>query len=203
VDTTEIDEAIAKLDAIGGSRPLSPQVQAIYNQEQFSTIPNSEMDALSNQTLQSMQSTVGKEVQQANIAIAAVNTQALVTVKEVDTLTEVSKFKITGLETAANRLMRRVPGLHEVERLQKNILKFDIGNIGGIVSIVMIAYSLFMKLTSALAEQERIKAEFQTAVMDAQGFTSSSQLLIGRTPKPKLFRGTGAKLYHDNYKRNN
>jgi hypothetical protein len=152
------------------------------------------MDALSNQTLQSMQSTVGKEVQQANIAIAAVNTQALVTVKEVDTLTEVSKFKITGLETAANRLMRRVPGLHEVERLQKNILKFDIGNIGGIVSIVMIAYSLFMKLTSALAEQERIKAEFQTAVMDAQGFTTSSQFTNWQNTQTQAIQGYRSKI---------
>ena len=68
------------------------------------------------------------------------------------------KRKASGLNYSVRRVTTQIPGLreayHYVEAL-KRIERFGLMDIGGVVSVLMLAYTLYRQLTAMIDEQKR------------------------------------------------
>lgn len=82
---------------------------------------------------------------------------------------------IKGLETSANRIIRMVPGLREASRLQRSLSLLQTGNIAGVLGVIMLAYSLYRQISAMMEEQKKQQMEYRRDVMEARGFTLTSE----------------------------
>ena len=165
VDTSEIDAAIAKLEAalektgqLTGQTSSTSDVYTIPNSEMeqatakqnadFFTIPNSEMDDL---------------------------TSKAETAKQTADAVLSKGDEIKGLDGAASRVIRMIPGLREAQRIQRSIGLLSEGSLMGGLGLLMVAYSIYRQISAYLEEQKQQQAEYQKAIMDIRGFTTSAQ----------------------------
>jgi len=122
---------------------------------------------------------VGAGVAGLSTAQAKVN-QLKNDVKDTTSATEklMSLSKTTdvkGLQSAAYRISRMIPGLREANRLAVGLKNFSAGNVVGLVSIAFLILRIYQTIKSLLDAQRREQEQFRQDVIQMQNFTSVGQ----------------------------
>lgn len=122
---------------------------------------------------------VGAGVAGLSTAQAKVN-QLKNDVKDTTSATEklMSLSKTTdvkGLQSAAYRITRMIPGLREANRLAVGLKNFSAGNVVGLVSIAFLILRIYQTIKSMLDAQRREQEQFRQDVIQMQNFTSIGQ----------------------------
>ncbi len=73
--------------------------------------------------------------------------------------------EIKGLEQSAKRIVNMLPGLREAYQLQRSIKWLSTGNIVGIFGLVMMALNIYRAVSAMFEEQKKQQEEYQRAVM--------------------------------------
>lgn len=168
IQDSEIDAAIQKLNV------------ALTKKEQLTTAVNGSPQGYSGERDSGVIINSLVEAESAKIDVAQKqlsdfqNTTDSVTSK-VKTLLAGEGRKIKGVETSANRIIRMIPGLREANRLRRSIRQLSVGNISGVVTILMLALSIYRQVASMMEEQKRQQEEYKRSVMEIRGFTTSAQ----------------------------
>ena len=82
---------------------------------------------------------------------------------------------VKGLQSAAYRITRMIPGLREAHRLTIAMKNLSVGNLVGVVSLVLLVISIVRQVSAMLNEQKRQQEAYQQMVMEARGFTTLAQ----------------------------
>ena len=171
VDTTEIDVALAKLDAalervnsVSGAVAAKP---ALAEQSDFSAFWT-RIDAEAAEVKQKVDDTVTEG--EAKLALLKAKTA---TAKiEADMVIAQKAPKIKGIEQAVNRIINMIPVLDEADRLRTNLKILSAGNITGIIGILMLALTIYRQVVSMMEEQKRQQEEYRRQIMQLRGFTT-------------------------------
>ena len=171
VDTTEIDIALAKLDAaLARVNDVSRAVAAkpaLAVQSDFSAFWT-RIDAEAVKVKQKVDDTVTEG--EAKLAMLKAKTA---TAKiEADMVIAQKAPKIKGIEQAVNRIINMIPVLDEADRLRTNLKILSAGNITGIIGLLMLALSIYRQVVSMLEEQKRREEEYRRQVMQLRGFAT-------------------------------
>ena len=194
VDDSAIDAAIAKLDealrktaeVVGETPEVAIPQSAGANSVEFFTIPNSEVDS----EIASMKAKVAQAVAEAEEDLKAESAKASLTDAEMGNLVSNEEDRLRGLNYSVRRVTAQIPGLreayHYVEAL-KRIERFGLMDIGGVVSVLMLAYTLYRQLAQMMEEQKRQQAEYRQNVMAAQNFATTEQFIQWQTNQRQAF----------------
>ena len=160
VDTTEIDIALAKLDAaLARVNDVSRAVAAkpaLAVQSDFSAFWT-RIDAEAVKVKQKVDDTVTEG--EAKLAMLKAKTA---TAKiEADMVIAQKAPKIKGIEQAVNRIINMIPVLDEADRLRTNLKILSAGNITGIIGLLMLALTIYRQVVSMLEEQKRREEEYK------------------------------------------
>mgnify|MGYP000377393312 CR=1 FL=1 len=99
--------------------------------------------------------------------------------------------EIKGLESASSRIIRMLPGLREADRLKRSIGQISEGNVVGVLSLLMLAYSIYRQISSYLEQQKREQLEYQKAIMQTKNFTTAEQFQVWQADQNRAIRGFG------------
>ena len=163
MDDSEIDAAIAKLDeALAKTAQLTEQT---IEQEQIQIIPYSEMQNLEKPYMNApdfaaFYRNIDKEADAARL-------------KADDVLSKSDEIK--GLDSASSRIIRMIPGLREAQRIQRSLGALSEGSIMGGLGLLLVAYSIYRQISAMLEEQKKQAEEYRRMVMEARGFTLTSE----------------------------
>lgn len=83
--------------------------------------------------------------------------------------------EIKGLDSATTKILNRLPYLREARRLYSSIEAVSAGSVAGVVSLLLIAYTILQQVLRMQTDQERQRLEYKNAIMQAQGFTNTAQ----------------------------
>lgn len=180
IDTSEIDAAIAKLEGALEKTGQLTSGTASPEQGEFYTIPNSEMEQLNQPYMQTPD--LGGFYDN-------LDRQAEAAKKKADDLISTEGEEIKGLESASSRVIRMIPGLREAQRLKNSLGQISAGNITGVIGLLMLAYSIYRQISAMLEEQKQQQADYQKAVMEVRGLTTSAQFTSWKEGQRQTFEG--------------
>lgn len=171
VDTSEIDVALAKLDAalerangVSGDVTAKP---ASAEQSDFSAFWT-RIDAEAAEAKQKVDDTVTE----GETKLDALKAKAEAAKDETDTIAESEGAKIKGVKASATRIISMIPGLREAYQLQRNLKYLYSGNIVGIIGLVTLVLSVYQKIQSMLEEQRQREEDYRRTVMQTRNFAT-------------------------------
>lgn len=174
VDTSEIDVALAKLDAalerVNGVSGAVAAKPASAEQSDFSAFWT-RIDAEAAEAKRKVDDTVTE----GEAKLAVLKAKTVTTKIEATNLLNNEAPKIKGLEQAAKRIASMLPGLREANTLQTNLKSLSAGNIVGVIGILMLVVSIYRQVVSMMEEQKRREEEYKRQVMQLRGFTTNQE----------------------------
>ncbi len=168
IQDSEIDAAIQKLNA------------ALTKKEQLTNAVNGSPQGYSGERDSGVIINSSLEAEFAKIDVAQKklsdfqNTTDSATSK-VKTLLAGEGREIKGVESAANRIIRMIPGLREANRLQRSIRQLSDRNIVGAVGLFMLAIQIYRMIDQYYKKLEQEKQDYQRRIMEIRGYTRESE----------------------------
>jgi hypothetical protein len=69
-----------------------------------------------------------------------------------------------------------LPVLREADRLKRSIGQISEGNVVGVLSLLMLAYSIYRQISSYLEQQKREQLEYRQSIAEAQNLDTKEQV---------------------------
>jgi len=109
---------------------------------------------------------------------------------KTEQLVEKEGSEIKGMEAAGHRIIRMIPGLREVDRLQRGLGQISAGNVMGLVGLFFVAMRLIKMLNQYFDKIKQQAQEMEAYVREARGFTTHEQYAQWQAQQKEGMRAT-------------
>ncbi|MCL1965866.1 MAG: hypothetical protein FWF66_03580 [Candidatus Bathyarchaeota archaeon] len=90
--------------------------------------------------------------------------------------------EIKGLETTAHRLARMIPGVREVDRTYRNILRMQHGYTGiAMINFALIAWRIVRMINQYFDQKKRQEQEMEAAIREVRNITTHESYMQWKT----------------------
>jgi hypothetical protein len=199
VDSSEIDAALAKLDAaLERKNTLTLPISNEKQEDIYFTSPELLDSPVESGGFNAFWGRLDMEIVDAKLRVDTtiaegqakldmLKLQANTTAAQTKAVVAVEGPKIEGLERSSRRIIRMIPGLREADQLTRNMKLLSAGNIAGALGIALIAYQIYLQINRFLQEQERQKQEYRQTIMQVQNFTTKEEFYAWQRSQQQAF----------------